>query len=261
MKIIGRSQMVSHLSYKEGIRTLMNLGYEGVEISIFNKEFKLRDTFFDDSTQKEIKETMAHYKDGYFSVSAHNDYLYNDVMYESILKALPLAKKLGLDVFIISGTASRATSEEEKADEWAKNTQRIKAIVNVAASLALQIAIEFEPNFIVGTTNDLHRLFEEIDSEWLGANLDLGHVFLCDHDPMKAINSLKGKVFHTHIDDMLTGVHDHLIPGHGDMDIASYINALKKIGYDGVLGIDLYKYNYEEISEEAISYLNNLLNN
>lgn len=55
MKIIGRSQMVSHLSYKEGIKTLLDLGYEGVEISIFNKSFKLREEFFEASTQSEMK--------------------------------------------------------------------------------------------------------------------------------------------------------------------------------------------------------------
>lgn len=57
---------------------------------------------------------------------------------------------------------------------------------------------------------------------------------------------------------MATGVHDHLIPGHGDMDIKAYIEALKKIGYDGALGVDLYKYTYEEVSEEAIGYLRRL---
>ncbi len=57
---------------------------------------------------------------------------------------------------------------------------------------------------------------------------------------MAAIASLEGKVAHCHIENMGTDVHCHLLPWQGDMDLAGYIGALRGIGFDGPLALDLY---------------------
>lgn len=259
MKIVGRTQMLSDYGYEECIDRLINLGFEGVEISIFDKNFEVRECFFDEATQNEISKTVKGYDGNSFMYSAHQDYIYNDANYGAIQKAIPVVAKLGGSILIISGTEKKAETIEEAAVEWNQMIERTRRFVSLGEEHNVVIAIEYEPNFIVGTTKDLHRLFKEIDSPYLGANLDLGHVFLCDEKPLEAIKSLKGKIINGHIEDMAEGVHDHLVPGHGDMNLGDYIDALKSVAFDGSLGLDLYKYDYEAVAEESIAYLKLLM--
>jgi sugar phosphate isomerase/epimerase len=86
-------------------------------------------------------------------------------------------------------------------------------------------------------------------------------VFLCDPDPMQAIAQLGDKIVHCHVENMRSGVHDHLLPQEGDMDLGAYIRALAKVGFDGGLALDLYKYDYEAIAPESIGYLRGLIGN
>jgi sugar phosphate isomerase/epimerase len=60
---------------------------------------------------------------------------------------------------------------------------------------------------------------------------------------------------------MAQGVHDHLLPQEGDMDLSLYLRALHGVGYEGPLSLDLYKYEYEVVAPQAIAYLRGLLQN
>jgi sugar phosphate isomerase/epimerase len=78
---------------------------------------------------------------------------------------------------------------------------------------------------------------------------------------MQAIAQLGDKIVHCHVENMRAGVHDHLLPQEGDMDLGAYIQALARVGFDGGLALDLYKYDYEAIAPEAIGYLRGLMGN
>jgi len=121
------------------------------------------------------------------------------------------------------------------------------------------MAEEFEPGFVVGTTAQLLQLFSEVNSPALAANMDLGHVFLCDPDPVAAILEVGDRIVHCHIEGMAAGVHDHLLPQEGDMDLEAYLEALNTAGYDGPLSLDLYKHDYEVVAPDAIAHIRGLL--
>jgi sugar phosphate isomerase/epimerase len=121
------------------------------------------------------------------------------------------------------------------------------------------LAIEFEPNFVVGSTADLLRLFDEIPSPHLAANLDLGHVFLCDPDPLASIAQLGKKIVHCHIEDMPAGVHDHRLPGEGDMNLPAFLRALCDVSFTGGMALDLYAYDYEAVAAGAVKVLRDMI--
>ena len=121
------------------------------------------------------------------------------------------------------------------------------------------LAEEFEPNFIVGSTAELERLFDEVDSDSLCANLDVGHAFLTDPDPEDSIHRLGDKIVHCHIEGMGAGVHKHLLPWEGDMDVRGIFNALRDIGFSGGLALDLYRDDYEDIAEKSVRFLKDLM--
>jgi sugar phosphate isomerase/epimerase len=56
---------------------------------------------------------------------------------------------------------------------------------------------------------------------------------------------------------MKKGIHDHVVPGEGDMDLGSIFKALHSTGFDGSLSLDLYKYEYVEVARKSLKVLRN----
>ena len=251
MHIYGRTQTLGRYPIHECLGLLKRLGFDGVEVCLENPDMAPA-TLTDDLA----KQVCARLEDLELprSVSYHGNYIYDDLVFEETKKAIRLTPLFGANVFVFGGTSKRGGD-----DEWRKKVERTRRLVQIAENHNVILAEEFEPNFICGSTEDLHRLFNEIQSDALKANLDLGHVFLCDPSPMAAMASLEGKVAHCHIENMGTGVHCHLPPWEGDMDLDEYIGALRGIGFDGPLALDLYNEDYEEVGERSVQFLSALL--
>ncbi len=62
-----------------------------------------------------------------------------------------------------------------------------------------------------------------------------------------------------HIEDMKIGVHNHVLPGEGDMDLSWYVKTLAQVGYRGGLALDLYGQDYEQVAGGAIRYIRELV--
>jgi sugar phosphate isomerase/epimerase len=250
MPIYGRTQPLARYSIRECLDVLKRLGFDGVELCLENPD--IAPALLTHDLVKEVRDTLDELRLPR-SVSYHKNYIDDDQLLEESKQAIRLTPLLGAQVFVFSGTRLR-----DNVGLWQRMVERTRELVRIAEDNGVILAKEFEPNFICGCTDDLHRLFTEIPSEALQANLDLGHVFLCDPDPMAAIAGLKGKVAHGHIENMAAGVHCHLPPWTGDMDLSAYFGALRAIGFDGPLALDLYKEDYEEISPQSLQYLRGL---
>jgi sugar phosphate isomerase/epimerase len=245
--------MLSGYPILECLKVMRDLGFDGVEICVERKDWSWVE--FDDALVAAVRERVVELRLSPYSFSLHQDYVYDDRLLEETKRAIRMTRDIGSDVFVFSGTKQRTGDEAE----WERMVARTRELVEIAAECGVTLAEEFEPGFIVGSTSDLLRLFDEIPSPHLAANLDLGHVFLCDPDPMRAIAQLGDKIVHCHVENMCAGVHDHLLPQVGDMDLGAYVRALAEVGFDGGLALDLYKYDYEAIAPEAIGYLRGLI--
>ena len=89
--------------------------------------------------------------------------------------------------------------------------------------------------------------------------MDIGHAFLCDPDPLAAIRELGSRIVHAHLEDMRRGVHDHRLPGDGDMDLGAFFRVLAETGFQGVAALDLYGYDYEAIAATTIAQVRRLM--
>jgi len=138
---------------------------------------------------------------------------------------------------------------------YGKQVQRTKELCEVASDNGVTLAVEFEPNFVVGTTKQTLQLIEDVASDALRINMDIGHVFLEDPNPMEAIASCKGMVVHAHIENMAKGVHRHIVPYEGDMNLKEYFMQMQAIGFNGFASIDLYDYDYEAVAERSIRFV------
>lgn len=251
--LYGRTQPLANYPIGECLRMIVRLGFDGAEICLENED--IRPELLDDDAVKRLAEAIEAAGLKAFSISYHKDYIYNDDFMAGTRRAIEVARMLGSKVCIF-GDATKRSSDTE---EWRRMVRRTRELVAVAEGEGVIIAKEFEPGFVVGCTADLLRLLAEIPSDKLAANLDLGHVFLCDPDPMQAIRQVGAKMVHGHIENMRAGIHEHLLPHEGDMDLRQYLTALKEIGFAGGLALDLYKHDYETVAGPALAYLRGLL--
>jgi sugar phosphate isomerase/epimerase len=251
-QLYARTQPLSRYTIGRCLALIAGWGYDGAEICLENPD--IAPETLDADGLRRLGEAIASSGLEHFSVSYHKSYVYDDEALAGARRAIEAARALGTDVCVI-GDAVRQTGD---AAEWRRMIVRTRELVAVAEHEGVTLAKEFEPNFVVGSTADLLRLFADIPSERMAANLDLGHVFLCDPDPLAAVRQVGDKMVHGHVENMRHGVHDHLVPQEGDMDLAAYLSALKAIGFSGGLALDLYKHDYELVAPSALAYLRQL---
>jgi len=253
MQIFGRTQPLSRYPIEECLGVISRVGFDGVEICLENKDIA------PDKLTAQVIETirgrLADLGLASYSVSYHKNYIYNDSIFRETKEVIPLIRSFGTEVFVFGDTRKRGGDQEE----WKLMIERTRALVEIAADHGVIMAKEFEPGFIVGSTEDLLKMFHQVPSPNLAANLDLGHVFLCDPEPIQAIHQLGDKIAHCHIENMKAGVHNHLLPQEGDMDLSVYLKALAEVGFNGGMALDLYKHDYEAVAGECIAYIRELL--
>ena len=245
--------MISGATSAEAIKRLMAKGFDGVEISAYNKEFQPRKEFFDGDFPEMIKKTLAGCGVKAYSVSAHMDFVAYDERYEVVKNVIDVAEKINATIVIITGGQDGKSPERDTL--YAKQVERTSALCVQAKERGITLAVEFEPGFVVGTTRQVLKLIEDVGSDVLKINMDIGHSFLTDPDPMTAIANCKGLIAHAHVENMATGIHNHIVPYEGDMDLKAYFRQLRAAGFDGRASIDLYKYDYEAVAEKSIKFI------
>ncbi len=105
----------------------------------------------------------------------------------------------------------------------------------------------------LSTTNNLIKLIAPFDADWLGICLDIGHAQL-NEDVEQAILNSSARIMGVHISDN-DGVSDlHYIPGAGIIDWHKVINMLQKVGYDGIINLELRQYEHQPNLLEKISW-------
>lgn len=249
MHFLGRTQTLNELSIENCLEKLKHAGFDGVELCLEHPDIapdKLTSGRLQELAKLALEQGLAPN-----SLSYHANYIYEDKHFEEIQQVIELTHEFDTNVLVIGGSPKRSND----CEEWDRMIKRTRELAHIAEVNRITLAKEFEPDFIVGNTVDLLWMFEQINSDYLQANLDLGHVFLCDANPIEAILSLEGKIAHCHIEDMGTGIHKHLVPGEGDMNFSAYFAALKEIKFDGMLGLDLYDLDYLSVAPDALKHL------
>ena len=132
------------------------------------------------------------------------------------------------------------------------------------------------------TTPALFRkIFDLLDSEYLGLNFDPSHFVWQQMDYLAPIYEFKDKLFHVHYKDikvywsklqevgvMATPLEymSPKIPGLGDVDWGKYVSALTDIGYSGYTCIEVedraFESDYEDVKrsiKQSAHYLRNFV--
>lgn len=133
----------------------------------------------------------------------------------------------------------------------------LKSVVGAAEEQDVLLLVEPEPGLLVENSGEFKHLMKEVSSDSVKLNFDIGHFYCVNEDPAKLVHELSDFIVHFHLADISNRVHNHLVPGRGEIDFRSVFSAMDDIGYDGYVTVELYPYldNPVQVAQEAHSHL------
>ena len=134
----------------------------------------------------------------------------------------------------------------------------LRAVLPTAEACGVDLLIEPEPGLLIERPEEFEQFVLTLPHERVGLNFDIGHFFCVGVDPAEAVRRLADHIRHVHLEDIAPSrEHKHLVPGRGAVDLAGTLAALRDVGYDGWITVELYPYEAQarEVAEEAFAYL------
>jgi sugar phosphate isomerase/epimerase len=121
---------------------------------------------------------------------------------------------------------------------------------------------------VAATPYALLRIFELFPDDTLGINLDPSHLVLQMIDSVRFIKEFGSRIYHMHAKDEAVdreglylrgawalgrGWHMGRVPGLGDVDWPSVMDALYGVGYDGTVSVELEDLRFETDDYEQVA--------
>ena len=114
----------------------------------------------------------------------------------------------------------------------------VEDIAELAAAARVQVALEVIPNALSSAASLVRMIEEDLDGLDVGICLDYGHGHIMG-DLAEAIETVSGHLWTTHVHDNAGKRDDHLLPFAGTINWDAAIVETQKIGYDGVMMLEV----------------------
>ncbi len=175
-------------------------------------------------------------------------------------RAVDAATALGSDcVSLWSGVVRHSAGRDQAL---AHLTTGLRQVLEYAARRNVLIGFEPEPGMLIDTMESFDELRQRVADPSLKLTLDVGHLHCLGETPIAAvIDQWSDLLVNVHIEDMRAGVHEHLMFGEGEMDFPPIIAALKAVGYDGGVHVELSRHSHDgpAAAKRAFDFLNPLV--
>jgi sugar phosphate isomerase/epimerase len=147
-----------------------------------------------------------------------------------------------------------------QAMEWFR--LGLQMVYPLARELGVTMLVEPEPGLLLESRDEFLEFIGTVPHGQVALNFDVGHFFCVGDDPAEAARELAPWIRHVHLEDIAaTREHRHLVPGRGAIDFRRLFTALRDIGYNGWMTVELYPYEAtaRQVAEEALRFLEPLL--
>ena len=243
-------------SFSDAVSRLAGLGYRGVEIMadvphawpaylLPEQKQAIRDALTKNNLAiSNVNAFMMHavndYRQKYWHPSwTEPDANYRRVRIDHTKRALTLTKELGAKC--ITTEPGGPLEGRPWGDCLKLFVEMLKPVVEHAEKEQVLLLVEPEPDLLIETADQYLEFAAKLSSPYLGLNFDIGHSYCVKDDPAETVRRLGPLIRHVHLEDIApTRVHHHLIPGEGAIDFGATLKALKEVGYDGWVTIELY---------------------
>jgi sugar phosphate isomerase/epimerase len=259
MRLAFSTNAYLKFSFPEAVRRLAAIGYDGVEV-MADVPHAWPACLLEEQKQA-IRDALAKNRLGIANVNAfmmnaisdprqkywHPSWIEPDPHYRQIRidhtkRSLTLARELGAPCI-----TTEPGGPVEPGGSWSAAlrlfVEMLKPVAEHAEKEGVLLLIEPEPGLLIETADQFLELMRYIDSPAVGLNFDIGHFYCVGDEPAPTVHRLARYIRHFHLEDIAaTRVHHHLIPGEGAIDFAATLGAIRAIGYDGWVTVELYPY-------------------
>ncbi len=184
----------------------------------------------------------------------------NPRAFDDMIASFSHAQAIGAKVMRVV-SSNRQLVDETRPQQLEKLAELFGKAVKVAEEYEIKIAVENHNDY---TDEEFLRLFERVDSPYLGLTFDTGNFVRMLIDPLKAMRKLKRYVFATHLKDLkpekgLPVDTWHYFActaiGAGLIDNLEIAKELKSVDYQGLLTveIDYLHAEYENNEDRAVA--------
>jgi sugar phosphate isomerase/epimerase len=152
--------------------------------------------------------------------------------------ALELARRIPYR-FLVAHLGMPAVEQVPPTDNQPAAARRsVEEIAALAADVGVRVALEVIPNDLSAAATLARLIEEDLEGLDVGICLDYGHAHLMG-DLCDAVETISGHLWTTHVHDNGGRRDDHLVPFAGSIDWDAAMMATQKIGYDGVLMLEV----------------------
>lgn len=138
----------------------------------------------------------------------------------------------------------------------------LRPVLEYAEQRKIDIGFEPEPGMLIDNTGRFERLIHLLDSPRLKMTLDIGHLFCLSEIPIaNYIEKWASLLVNIHIEDMRSGVHEHLMFGEGQIYFPPVIESLRDAGYKRGVHIELsrHSHNAAETVKQSFEFLDPII--
>ncbi|MGE0193363.1 MAG: sugar phosphate isomerase/epimerase family protein [Planctomycetota bacterium] len=173
-----------------------------------------------------------------------------------LFRVIDQAAVLGAPVISTwSGNGPEGLDPGQAFDRLVAGLRRLCAY---AADHGVRVGFEPEPGMLVEAARDWPRVREAVDHAGLGLTLDVGHCLAVeDLSPEQAIRAFADDLLVLQLDDHRRGRHDHLAFGEGEVDFEAVARAVRDVGFQGPLEVELSRHGSEapRVAAASLAFL------
>ena len=280
MRLAYNTNGLAHHDLLEAIGLLAAIGYEGVAITLDHAALNP----YDEQTEAQLERVAA-------TLEAHqlrcvvetgarfllDPYLKHEptlvtadpagraLRVDFLCRAIDIAARLGADcVSLWSGVVHDGAGQREA---FSRLVAGLSDVLDYAERSNVVLAFEPEPGMLVDTLTRYAGLLDElaakrVETGRLRLTIDIGHLLCQGELPIADhLRRWRDRLANVHIEDMRSGVHEHLMFGEGEIDFPPVLSALYEIDYSGLISVELSRHSHEgpSAARRAYNYLRPLI--
>jgi sugar phosphate isomerase/epimerase len=258
---------LAHHRLDDAVRLLADLGYQGIALTpdvphldpftTGEKEWENARALLDRVHFRCVIETGARYvldpSRKHWPNLLSRDKAAADRRMDFYRRCFALARALGTNLVSIWSGAPEAGDDAEAA--FKRLLERLNRLLDEAGKAGATICFEPEPGMLVDSLERYRELRRRLGRDGLMTTIDVGHLVVTEKgDAHQHLAEFAPTLRNVQLDDARRGVHEHLPPGHGEIDFAAVFRELRRLKYEGPLALELSRDSHRAADAAADAY-------
>lgn len=176
-------------------------------------------------------------------------------------RCLKLARTLGAELISIWSGPMEPGDDPRLAFD--RLVERLPKLLDEAREAGVRVCFEPEPGHLVDGHAQYRELRKRLGRDDLMTTIDIGHLIVTEPGaPHDHLAEFAPSLRNVQVDDARRGVHEHLVPGAGEIDFAPVFRELRRLQYAGPVALELSRDSHRaaEVAERSYKMLAPMLN-